>query len=77
MRLTINLHEDQYATVKYLARERDGSISDVVNELIAKALAPPPARPKPPPRLRNGLPISRGARTITSEDVRKADDATS
>ena len=76
MRLTINLQEDQYATVKYLARERDGSISAVVNELIAKALAPAPVRREATPRPRNGLPISRGARPITSEDVHKADDAT-
>ena len=77
MRLTINLHDDQYATVKYLAREQDGSISDVVNELLAKALSPSPDRRTSPRKLRNGLPISRGAKPITSEDVHKADASTS
>ncbi len=71
MRLTINLSEDHYAAVTFLARERDGSISGVVNELIGRALAPV-QRSQGKQRGRKsstGLPVIACDRVFTSEDV--------
>ena len=73
VRLTINLNEDHYAAVKFLARERDGSISDVVNSLLSRALGPLPNLDAKKGRKGSstGLPVVACDHAITSEDVHR------
>lgn len=66
MRLTINIDDDLYSVAKSLATAKDHSISQAVNELIRRGLAPQNSAPR---RKRNGLPVVRCEKTFTSEDV--------
>lgn len=66
MRLTINIDDDLYSVAKSLAAAKDHSISQAVNELIRRGLAP---QTRATSRKRNGLPVVRCSRTFTSEDV--------
>ena len=70
MRLTINLEEENYLIAKSLAKEADCSISKVVNGLVRKALHPQtPETDQDQGDSQDGLPIVKGDRVFSSEDV--------
>ena len=69
MRLTLNLENDLYATAKSLARELNCSVSAAVHELLRRALKPAKVSPPKAAGRSNGLPVVRGRRAFSSEDV--------
>ncbi|MDL5051050.1 hypothetical protein QQ054_34175 [Oscillatoria amoena NRMC-F 0135] len=74
MRLTVNLDQQAYGLAKNIAREKDCSLSEVINGLIKKSCLQNPMEDKQE-NLRHplsGFPVSAGDRIITSEDVRHA-----
>ena len=82
VRLTVNLDSDLYAVAVSLAKAEDCSISAAVNRLLRRGL---PGDGEHDLRsagilpIRNGFVVSRGARPITAETVRRSeaeDDAT-
>ena len=76
MRLTVNLESEVYALAKSLAREEGCTISVAVNRLLRRSIAggmersPGSANRK---MKRNGFVVSRGAKPITAETVRQAE----
>lgn len=69
MRVTLNLEGDLYAMAKSLARELNCSVGAAVTELLRRALGPAkPAKARAANRS-NGLPVVRGRRAFSSEDV--------
>ena len=76
MRLTVNLESEMYALAKSLAREEGCTISVAVNRLLRRSVAggmersPRPLRGK---MKRSGFVVSRGAKTITADTVRRAE----
>ena len=82
MRLTVNLDPDLYAVAVSLAKAEDCSISAALNRLLRRGLpgdGEHDIRSVGAPKTRNGFVVSRGARPITAETVRRSeteDDAT-
>jgi len=77
MRLTLNLEQELYAVAKSLAKAEDCSISAAVNRLLRRALSGQPGQGTPAPSAleqRNGFVISLGARPITADTVRQAEE---
>lgn len=68
MRLSINLDNDLYAVAKSLARADDISLSSAVNLLIRRSLEVDVRRAASADD-GTGLPVVRGRRVVTSEDV--------
>lgn len=72
MRTTVNIDEDILAAVRSMANTRSTSIGSVLGELVRKGL-----ESGSPLQSRNGFPIFAvppGAKPITPEDVRRAED---
>ncbi len=77
MRLSVNLEDDLYAIAKSLAKSEDCSLSAAVNLLVRRAVeGPPDGTPTFFIHPVSGLPVSRGRRLITSEDVAAIEDET-
>jgi hypothetical protein len=77
MRLTINLERDLYAIARSLAQADGSSISQAVNKLLRRALEPTAPPPRPRARTRSDvdlLPVVKGERPFTSEDVYRIDE---
>lgn len=72
MRLSVNLDDDLYAVAKSLAKADDTSVSAAVNSLIRKALQTVPQGGLPP-HDSTRLPVVRGRRFVTPEDVDRMD----
>ena len=66
MRLSISLPPDLYRVVKSLARDRDITFNAALRELLRSVLRPARSVPPPPP---GSLPVVRGRRTVSSDDV--------
>jgi hypothetical protein len=76
MRLTINLESEMYALARSLAREEGCSISMAVNRLLRKSVTGAMQRSTAPASRkikRSGFVVSRGAKPITAETVRRAE----
>ena len=76
VRLTVNLDPDLYAVAVSLAKAEDCSISAAVNQLLRRGLpgdGEHEARSAGAPKIRNGFVVSRGARPITAETVRRSE----
>ena len=74
MRLTVNLDPDLYAVAVSLAKAEDCSISAAVNRLLRRGLpgdAEHDVLSDGASKTRNGFVVSRGARPITAETVRR------
>lgn len=72
MRFSVSLEPDLYAIVRALARERDISLSRALNELVRRGLEPRPSKGSRE-KGDGGLPVVRGRRAFTSEDVYRID----
>lgn len=70
MRLTVNLDEELYGVARSLARAEDITISEALNRLLRRALAPSPGR-----RLKDetGLPTAPSKRPFGPDDVADRD----
>jgi hypothetical protein len=76
MRLTVNLESEMYALAKSLAREEGCSISVAVNRLLRQSVTGGTKRSAGPASRkikRSGFVVSRGAKPITAETVRRAE----
>lgn len=72
MRTTLTIDDDIFAAVRSIATSRSASIGSVLSELVRKGLESGNQL-----QSRNGLPVfavSPGAKPITPEDVRRAED---
>ena len=70
MRMTVNLDEDLYLIAKGLSKEQDITISKAVNHLLRRSLEPVPSTAVDSLE----LPIVKGRKPITSEDVYQAEE---
>jgi hypothetical protein len=80
MRLTVNLEHDLYVVARSLASADDCSISAAVNKLVRRALEPSAAagvtgRSRRSKSDVNLLPVVRGERPFTSEDVYRIEES--
>ena len=73
MRLTINLADDLYGVAKALSKAEDVTISEAVNRLVRRALAP---RATAIRKSRGGFPVVPGARPFGADDVARIDSET-
>lgn len=72
MRTTLSIDDDLLCAAKALALARSVSVGTVISDLMRKGLSAPSAT-----KTRNGLPLFAlppGARPLTLEDVKKAED---
>lgn len=72
MRTTVSIDDDLLAVARNMAEARSVSLGKVISELMRQGLATATV-----PEVRNGFPlfqVSRNARPITLEDVKKAED---
>lgn len=78
MRTTIDIPDKLDPLLRRIARDRGTSLSQVVGELLERAIGQPPTGFQPEiKRSALGLPvITCGGRMFTSEDVRSLDDIT-
>lgn len=74
MRLTVSLDPDIDPVVRSLAKERNTSISAALNELVRRALMPNRQEERARP---DDLPVVRGRRPFSSEDVYSLDNESS
>lgn len=72
MRLTVNLEDDIYKIAKSLAQEEETTVSAAVNKLCRRAVEPASAR-KARNKWNDGLPVVKGIRPFTCEDVYRID----
>lgn len=72
MRTTVNLPADLHALARAIAADQGRSMSEVIADLIRRGLEPGPAGA--PAETRQGVPLMRLPRRITTEDVRSLDD---
>lgn len=73
MRTTIDLPEDLHARASSIARDTSRTLSEVVSELMRRALGERPASSGERSD-RTGLPVLTLGRTVTTEDVRSLED---
>jgi hypothetical protein len=73
MRTTIDLHPDLHRIALSIARDQRQTLSETINDLLARALTPHDA-PEFSTSAATGLPTVRLGRVITAEDVRRLDD---
>lgn len=73
MRTTIDLPAELHDIARALAHDQRRSMNAVLVDLVRRGLEPPKADDSPLP-MRNGFPQMRFSRTITTEDVRRAQD---
>ena len=74
MRTTVNIDDHLLQIAKSLAQARSVSVGTVISELVTKGLE---MERQPSAQRENGFPVfsvPRGARPITLEDVKKAED---
>jgi hypothetical protein len=71
---TIDIDDETYASLEVLAREEHASIGSVVKRAVSRL--PGLRQPSPPVKASQGykIPVSKGARPFTSEDVYAAED---
>lgn len=78
MRTTINLPDTLHAIVSSLAHHTGRSLSDTVVELVERGLGNPTQTGEPTAGYRvdaqTGLPVTRGTRLITPDDVARLED---
>ena len=78
MRTTINLPDALHALVSSLAHHTGRSLSDTVVELVERGLGNPARTVEPLVGYRvdaqTGLPVTRGTRLITPDDVARLED---
>ena len=78
MRTTINLPDALHAIVSSLAHHTGRSLSDTVVELVERGLGSSTPTAEPPAGYRvdaqTGLPVTRGTRLITPDDVARLED---
>lgn len=74
MRTTVNIDGELLQVAKSLAQARSVSLGTIVSELMRKGME---AERRPSAHRKSGFPVfsvPRGARSITLEDVKKAED---
>jgi hypothetical protein len=75
VRTTVDLPPDLLDVVRALARDQGRSMSEVVTQLVRGGLtAPTTGAGQPDLPTRNGFPQLALARTVTTDDVRRAQD---
>lgn len=78
MRTTINLPDALHALVSSLAHHTGRSLSDIVVELVERGLGSSTQTAEPSAGYRvdaqTGLPVTRGTRVITPDDVARLED---
>jgi len=72
MRTTVDLPADLHALARAIAADQGRSMSEVIADLIRRGLETGPAGT--PAETRQGVPLMRLPRRITTEDVRSLDD---
>ena len=73
MRTTIELPDDLHTLARELAHQRGVSMSEVVADLMRRALAPPDSPTTA--RSKRGMPIVRlGGASVTNDEVRSLED---
>jgi hypothetical protein len=73
MRTTIDLRSDLHRIALSIARDQSQTLSETINELLARALTPQDS-PTFSVSATTGLPTVRLGRVITADDVRQLDD---
>jgi hypothetical protein len=73
VRTTIDLRPELHRRAVSLARDRHATLSDTVNELLARVLDPA-ATPTISTNPETGLPVVRLGRAVTVDDVRELED---
>lgn len=71
MRTTLDIQDEAYAIAKAIAQERNEGLGRTISEIILKFAHPPVPPPANAMQMKNGLPVVRIGRVVTSDDVRR------